>query len=300
MKHDDQRTGAAVIADSISPDGYRITTMQLYIPRYLLAELNTHRMIAKSAASSRAVPVKRRVHMVEQEPYKPVSFGANKPGMQDGGDLDAVSQRRASKVWAKAAQAMARFAKELDDLGVHKQYANRLLEPFVYVPAVITATELDNFFKLRANEEADPGFQIGANKIRRALDVSVPKRLDVGEWHAPYLTDADDDLDLPSKLKVSAARCARVSYWTHDGRKTPANDDLALAQRLLDSGHMSPFDHQATPANPHAYESPLHLERDMRQFVGWVPYRVSVEAASNMECRRFYKGALGNDKGSTR
>lgn len=288
---DDPRTKVEIVLDSISPDNYRITTFQLFMPRYLLAELNTHRMVSKSAASSRAIPVKKRLQLVEQDPYMPIEFCQNKPGMQAGEALVDKDQARAQKIWRKAAQAMARYAGELDQLGVHKQYANRLLEAFVYVPVVFTATEFDNFFKLRNSSEADPGFEILAKKMHRAYGLSIPKQLDFGKWHAPYLTDADDDLDVTSMLKISAARCARVSYLTHDGRKPPAPDDLALANdKLIASGHMSPFDHQALPANEDDYDSLLDLERAMRQFVGWVPFRTQLEDALGMKCRRFYKG----------
>ena len=49
---------AKVIADSVCPKGVRMTTMEIEYPRFILAELNTHRMLSKNSASSRAIPVK--------------------------------------------------------------------------------------------------------------------------------------------------------------------------------------------------------------------------------------------------
>lgn len=261
--------------------------MELFFPRYLLAELNTHRMIAKSAASSRAIPVKKRIAMVRDDPYVPSIFGENKPGMQADQSLEQGKNEAARDVWLASAYRAAGAAEDLWNLGVHKQQANRLLEPYVFVVAVVTFTESSNFFNLRCHPDADPEFQTLAWAIRDAYEKSTPDLLDHSHWHAPYLTDADEGLDPLSQLKVSAARCARVSYKTHDGRTPDLNSDLDLAETLLAHRHMSPFDHQAVPVDERAFTQ-LAIERCQRQFVGWIPYRVFVEDNAGMDTRRFY------------
>ena len=79
----------------------------------------------------------------------------------------------------------------------------------------------------------------------------------------------DDELSLPDdeRCKISVARCARVSYLTHDGKRDYAKD-LELYDRLLDggaNGHWSPFEHVATPAADAAERS--------GNFVGWEQFR---------------------------
>jgi hypothetical protein len=44
--------------------------------------------------------------------------------------------------------------------------------------------------------------------------------------------------------QISAGRCARVSYLTHEGRRDPVAD-IELCERLLQAGHMSPAEHPA-------------------------------------------------------
>jgi hypothetical protein len=51
---------------------------------------------------------------------------------------------------------------------------------------------------------------------------------------------------LQNWVKISCARCARISYLTHDGRRDPL-EDLRLYGDLLQPGHMSPFEHAARP-----------------------------------------------------
>jgi hypothetical protein len=53
-----------ILADSISPDGVRLTTLEVVMPRIVLAEFNTHRMLSRNSASSRAIPIEKMIRMV--------------------------------------------------------------------------------------------------------------------------------------------------------------------------------------------------------------------------------------------
>ena len=48
---------ANVVADSVSEDGYRLTTMVVNMPRIILAEFNTPRVFSRNSASTRAIPI---------------------------------------------------------------------------------------------------------------------------------------------------------------------------------------------------------------------------------------------------
>lgn len=279
-------TTAKVIAKTIGNAGAVITTFEIYAPRFLLAEINTHRVLSKSAASSRAIPLAKRIAMVESNGFIPDTFTKNKKGMSADENIDDASNEHAKDVWLTARNMMVGQATELGAINVHKQQANRLLEPFSYVHAVITATEWDNFYRLRKSPHAQPEFQELAGIMEMAEGWVKPR---ASMYHLPYTEDCDPKLSVEDLFYISAARCARVSYKTFEGVPSKLEDDIALCNRLLADGHLSPFDHPAladqvvmNDAGDRLWNSP----NTHRQYWGWVPYRVSVEKNLGMVCRR--------------
>ena len=268
------KTSAKVILDSCHPEvsEARITTVQYTAPRYLLSEINTHGVLAKSAASSRAIPVRKRIEMVAEDPFIPSVFGKNKPGMQSTEELTGVDDDFARQQWRLAARYAAAFADDLAHLGVHKQQANRLLEPFVYVTGLLTGTEWDNFFKLRNHADADPEFQKLAAAIKTAMENSCPV---AREEHLPFYDGPEDE----SAWMISGARCARISYDTFDGKVSTPKADVELCATLTQSGHMSPFDHLAgidglrDKLSSRSWVLPEHHGR----FWGWISRRLVIE-----------------------
>lgn len=264
---------ATVVLDSISPAGKRLTTFQIAAHRFILAEINTHRMLSRSYRSSRAVPSKRLIEEVRTNPAMPVHWGANRPGMQAKDELTGDELVRAKEHWRFAARAASDYAENMAAEGLHKQVANRVLEPFMWAHGVITATEWDNFFGLRLHEDAQPEFRALAEVMWAAREASDPKLLQPSEWHLPYIDrdeqeqafrrsfkgreyDAAWQLDLC--LKMSVARCARASIKSFDTDKpSTIEEDLATYVKLNIPGtesydpsrpiHASPAEHQATP-----------------------------------------------------
>lgn len=237
---------AKIIADSISPHGVRLTTMQIEVPRIVLAELNTHRMLSKSSASSRAIPVEKMLARVTDDPYIPEQWDHNGSGMQGHGLIEGEDAERCVEAWLAARDSAVEHTYRLLDLGIHKQTTNRLLEPFMWHTVIVTATEWSNFFNLRCHPAAHPALRNTAEAMRDALQAGSPKRLEFGEWHLPYVDERDVGLRTADKIKVSVARCARVSYLTHDGIRDP-QADIDLHERLLGPGHMAPLEHAARP-----------------------------------------------------
>ena len=247
---------AKIIADSMSPDGIRLTTMQLRYPRFIHAEFMTHRVFSRNASSSRAIPVSKMIEDLRRDPAMPVYWGANQKGMQARAELTGDDRGLAHAEWFDALDCCIHAAEEMVKLGLHKQIANRILEPWAHINVLVTATEWDNFFELRAHKDAQPEIKALADAMWNAMSNSEPNSLEIGEWHLPFIHWRDhfsqchqknDGLDILKK--VSVARCARVSYLTHDGRRTPIEEDLALYERLVGSEplHASPAEHQATP-----------------------------------------------------
>lgn len=240
---------ATVVADSVSPEGVRVTTIEVTLHRFVLAELNTHRVFSRNSASSRAIPIGKQIARVETDPAMPVEFGANQRGMQAGAPLEGEEEKAAIDAWLRARDAAVDAVRVLDDLGVHKQVANRILEPFMWHTVIVTATDWDGFWHQRCSPLAQPEIRVAAEAMREVFDASTPRAMAAGEWHTPYVRDDELDLDERTKRRISAARCARVSYLTHDGRRDLSADE-ELYQRLVtaDPPHWSPLEHVATPA----------------------------------------------------
>lgn len=241
---------ASVIADSVSPEDIRLTTFQLRYPRIIHSEFMTHRVISRGASSSRAVPISRLISDILVDPAEPVAWGSNKPGMQAGAELTGIRRTLAKLAW-HGAKRMAILAARISQwAGAHKQVANRILEPWSHISVVATATDWENFFALRRHPNADPTMKALADAMWEAREASTPSRLEAGDWHLPYVLPEDAEInDLEALKKISAARCARVSYNTHTGRMPTAEQDMKLFDHLVAEApvHASPTEHQATP-----------------------------------------------------
>lgn len=276
---------AKVIADSISYTGIRIATLQLCYPRFVHSEFMTHRVFSRNASSSRAIPVAKMIRQVWSDPAIPVHWGQNQPGMQAHQQLTGWRLGVTKFCWRAAAKAAACIAWIMDKAGAHKQVANRILEPFQWIHVIVTATEWDNFFSLRGHVDADPTIQQLAFAMKDAMDDSRSVVLTHTQWHLPYIT-YQEQINNPTEtlLKASAARCARVSYLTHEGKTPSLHQDLQLYARLIESApmHASPVEHQAKPDTHFTVDSdPRWSNPSMHgNFKGWIQHRKIVELAS--------------------
>jgi hypothetical protein len=296
--------GAKVIADSVSTQGHRLTTVEATYPRFVHSELMTHRRFSRNAASSRAIPVAKSITRAQDTPAYPVHWGAEKPEMQPGDALEGEDLRKAKGIWGLARGDGARHAQRLTEIGLHKSLVNRIIEPWSWITTIITATEWVNFFAQRATshtELAQPELARIADMIEAVIKGSKPTTMVEGDWHLPYIdaqdwatakrltkkpTDATDML-----RKVSVARCARVSLLNHDGtRELPA--DVGLYDKLVSATpmHASPLEHVATPdqTNVHlvavwdrrvkpAKKVGEHPEPLLGNLLGWAQLRHMVE-----------------------
>lgn len=237
------------MADSISPTGQRLTTMEVVIHRFVLAEFNTHRVFSRNSASSRAIPVAKQLDRVLNDCAYPVEFGSNQSGMQAGPPLTGDDLDNARILWVEAANAAAGYATLLMEAGVHKQVTNRLLEPFMWHTIIVTATDYNNFFVQRCSPLAQPEIRVAAEEMCMAYENSVPAPLSEGQFHLPYIDEHDrESMSAADLLKVSVARCARVSYLTQNGVRDH-QEDITLYDRLVTASppHFSPMEHVATP-----------------------------------------------------
>lgn len=249
-------TRAEVLADSIGafPGSLsRLVTLRLTFPRFILAELNTHRMLSRNSASSRAIPTEIFIERVRTDPFIPTTFNQRVKGMGVGEEMtegDAATSRTA---WLRAAEAAADEAETLMRIGLDKSRANRLLEPFLWHTAIVSSTEWDNFFALRDHEAAQPEFRVLAQAMRRAIKESKPRKLTRGGWHTPFVTEQQEmNWTVAFQKRVSAGLCARVSYDRSDAETPEASADRA--DKLQVAGHLSPFEHVARPFTTEEWE----------------------------------------------
>lgn len=351
---------AKIVADSIC-NGNRITTMEVVFPRFILAELNTHRLFSRNSASSRAIPFAKMVKEVEENPFIPIAWQKDHKGMQGTEYIeDNLSIQGCISEWLKARDNAITQAKRLSYYSTTKQLCNRLLEPFMWHKVLITATEWDNFFELRCSNYQDDVVIVENNKTSSTVKIeakskkefksklpknsmynystltdldwlklnkgqseihmmalaeamwdarneSVPKELQPGEWHIPYGDNilytktgyTEDGLDYQihndekDLVKISTARCARLSYQTlGDNPKVDYNADIKLHDSLLSSGHFSPFEHCAKAMSSEEYIQNVKGLRNQdagydlmansslgwcNNFRGWIQYRYLIE-----------------------
>jgi len=264
---------AHILADSISYRGHRLTTWELTYPRFIHSELLTHGLFRRNAASSRAIPTAKLRERVLTGPAIPVHWGQNQKGMQ--ADHEVSDPEIAREWWLRGRDLMAAHHEEGERLGLHKQIVNRVIEPWMMITVILSATDWANYFHQRAHKDAEPNFQKLAHLMREMYFDTLPVEVATGDWHMPFVQDEDWKLtagmasQLITLLRVSAGRCARVSYLTHDGRRD-LQEDVDLCGRLIQVDnpeapmHASPLDHPAQATGD-----------DVRHgtFLGWKGFR---------------------------
>lgn len=247
-----------------------LSTLLLRYPRVIHSEFMTHRKFSRNAGSSRAIPVEKSFIALAHDPFEPLWWGKNQPGMQAHEELEKADRTKAKRIWRRAQKYAMQEARRLRELGVHKQIVNRLLEPFAHITVLASSTEWNNFLALRDHPDAEPHIQMLAREVRRELErednIQV---LRPGEWHLPFITPYDIgkaralcgyshpsatlirtvDLDavISDLIKLSVARCASTSYKTVDGFDMTPERAIELHDGFVNSRplHASPFEHVA-------------------------------------------------------
>lgn len=313
-----RKISARIIADSLNEQGNRLTTFILTFPRIILAEFNTHRMISKNSASSRAIPFDKMVSMAKEDPFIPIKWMKDHKGMQGSEYLNEQYSFECEQRWLIARDNVVREADYLSGYGLTKQICNRLLEPFMWHTVICTGTEWENFFALRAHPDAEIHIQELAYRMLDEYNGHTPKQLKAGEWHIPFGDKIDESRIFkteeweggklnwkphPSfedwatewyqmqKLKIATARCARVSYLNFEG-KDDYEADIKLHDRLLESGHMSPFEHCAKAMTKDDMFDWQKTEKSNKVSLGWcgnfrgfIQYRKTIAGENKIDNR---------------
>jgi thymidylate synthase ThyX len=245
---------AKIIKHSQDPyNKEELITLEIQLHRFILPEFNTHRVMSRNFQSSRAIPINKMIEQVRNNPAMPVHWGKNQRGMQAENQLNDEEIEMAKEAWLSAAKEASYKAEVMNNIGVHKQLANRLLEPFMWTKGVVTATRVgwESFFTLRCHKDAQYEIQELAFRIKEAVDNSNPQILEIGDWHLPYVDNVNDFEDFEDAIKVSTSCCAQVSYRNLDTSLEKARkiyDMLNLPSQGVfkdEPPHCSPCEHQA-------------------------------------------------------
>lgn len=246
----------------------RLTTLEITYPRCVHAEMLRHRVFSRNTASSRAIPIAKVIEQVRTNPFIPLHWGAAQSGMQAYQEVNEEAQADAASIWLQLSRVACDTAEAMsNDLGLHKQVVNRILEPWVWTTEIISGTQWSNFLHLRCHEAAEPHCRKIAEMIRDAIAESMPKVLGPLDWHIPMSEDLQNE-SLPDRLAIATGRLARVSYLTHNGVRD-IQEDIKLHDRLIDGGHWSPTEHCAKNLG----DTPLGGGGNFGP--GWTQYRKS-------------------------
>lgn len=273
--------------------GKRLITYQLKYPRFCHAEFLTHRVFSRNSSSTRAIPTKKMIDNVREDPAFFTYIGKNKPGMQANEEVKNIIKENFYREWIELANICADYAERWSNqYNIHKQTVGRCLEPFSYITVVVTATEWGNWFELRNHKDAQPEIQDLAKTMLEAINDSSPV---IRRWHLPYVSEEERNIEsLCNLLAMSAARCARVSYLTHDKQLPSLQQDLELYERLVGSKplHASPLEHQAF-ANISPFSN--FLSRNFGN--DWIQHRAILEYKGDInEFRKYFNNISLNDR----
>lgn len=265
-----------IVKDSITDDGSRLITWCWEYPRMIHAEIMTHRALSRNSASSRAIPAGSLRRRTENAPATPIYWGQNQKGMQANQELEGDALQDACNWWRHGLALMSEHHAHGEALGLHKQIVNRVIEPWMVIAVVVSTTDHANLFHQRKHHAAEPHFQCIANLAWELFHNHMPTYVAPGGWHLPYVDTGIESLGslhpptyIDVAKKVSTARCARVSYLTHEGKRDAVedirlHDDLASTIDADEPGHFSPFEHPAMAVGKRERHA---------NFEGWKSYR---------------------------
>lgn len=273
-----------VLASRHAQTGRLVVSLHMRYPRIIHGELMTHRVFNRNARSSRAVPIKTLLGEIRSSAFIPWHWTGAKPGMQGVPNwqekilvkgaaalhVDTDIPVNAEAAWLWGRDLMADLAESFADADYHKQVANRLVEPWMWMDLLVTSTHWANFMHLRDHPDAEPHIRDLAVLVGKALEAAGDQAqiLHPGQWHLPYVTREEIDRELPAwrftsaadavlrpettvadlGKMISAARCARISYKPFDGNST-YEKEIERFNSLIgnDAVHASPLEHQCTP-----------------------------------------------------
>lgn len=228
----------------------RWITFEIEIPKFLNAQMNTHRMLVKNYQSSRAVPTEQ---VMKQDFYIPENVFQNQPGM--AGSKPVENYQEFVNDYKDICQKIMDMQLALKNkYNVHKQHL-RFGEPFTMQKGVISGTYEDfmHMIALRSDSHAQPEFQELANQMAKQLNTCHFNELLTGDFHLPYVNricNLKNKEDCLNGIMESASAIAQVSYRKLDLSLDKAVKVFSRLQLTSKLPHVSAIQHIVMAAIP--------------------------------------------------
>ena len=251
------------LAKSVSPQGKIVCTWEIVVHRYVWGQVLTHKDLSRNAMSSRACSIPK---MQEALTAVPIHWGKHQAGMQAYKEADSMVHFRGEyytreQAWSLGKEFSSELAMAYHEANYAKQIVNRITEPYQMIKAVITSTDMENFYWLRIANDPQHEIRELARKMKVSFDGTEAKSLFEGEWHVPYVLSFRDDvsgklryysqdgeeLTVEEAKQVSASSIAQVSYRDIDSSKGKASTVFTKLGVGTDRVHSSPFESVLTP-----------------------------------------------------
>lgn len=269
-----RNTSVRMVAHSITEEGNELYTMEWVYPRIIHSEVLRHSMLSHSVSSSRAIPT-NKVELGQV--YAPATWGKNRNGMSSREEVADVATMEV--LWTGASDSAFGAATELTNAGLHKQWTNRITEPFTYIKDLVTTTEIDNFLYLRMDEGAQPEIIELAALVDECIGSSEPRKISAEDYHLPYINASNTGkkgkmvyhcgdrelIDIQEAIEVSMSLAAQTSFRNFDTSREATH---RIINKLLNDKpvHASPSEHIAFPMNSEEWHTRLDLRVQMNRF----------------------------------
>lgn len=186
---------AVVLADSISPEGHRITTFEATYPRIVHAEMMTHRMFSRNSASTRAIPLAIQLKNLLENPFIPEKFGINQSGMQAYRDLEGLKHEEAVELWLRGRD---RAITTVLELILGNQVAEEVLQYESNREFVSAETLLKDFDKLmellpKSTDSVEKQQLMESKGVLNVHKQLAGRGLEAYMWHTIVLTGTEFD-----------------------------------------------------------------------------------------------------------
>lgn len=308
-----------ILADSLSPQGHRITTFKVTYPRIIHAEMCRHRILSRNTASSRAIPFAKMVKDVQENPFIPLAWQKDHKGMQGteyfkGGAPECVRE------WLIARDAAVELATRLNEGGVTKQLCNRIIEPFIWTTELITGTEFENFFELRCpkyGSEKHGYYRSKKDALRglqaKGVDISKLLKSTDLEWLQTNASQAEIHIQAIAEMMWDEYNSHYPTKLLPDEWHIPFGDNIditecvRLAKHDLDEGfnnqvkiataRCARLSYQTLGDTPKIdYEADLQLHDHLLKSKHMSPFEHCARVMSDEEYYSFVKGTIPSTK----
>lgn len=181
-----------ILADSISPQKHRIATYKVTYPRIIHAEMCRHRILGRNSASSRAIPFKKMVKMVKENPFIPIAWQKDHPGMQGTEYLSKTDTFNLNSFIVVLMNTLSNFEEDSKEYNVLKNEINEkiiLIESLLQDYKHFTKT-LDDWWLLARDKAVEAASIFHVFRTTKQL---CNRLLEPFLWHTEIITGTEYD-----------------------------------------------------------------------------------------------------------